>query len=120
VAGTAALVRSYYPNLSAAQVVQRLELTADQPGTALPNPEVGYGIVDPYTALTTVLPQESGGQAPTVPPAPAIHLPPQVPPDTWPLIGALIVCGLVAAALVTGGVAAHIVKHGRRRGWRAS
>jgi membrane-anchored mycosin MYCP len=120
VAATAALVRSYYPRLSAAQVEQRLELTADQPGTALPNPEVGYGIVDPYTALTTVLPQESGGQAPTVPPAPAIHLPPPVRPDTWPLTGALIVCGLVVASLLTGGIAAHIIRHGRRNGWQSS
>ncbi|HUD37602.1 MAG TPA: type VII secretion-associated serine protease mycosin [Streptosporangiaceae bacterium] len=120
VAGTAALVRSYYPNLSAAQVGQRLELTADQPGTALPNPEVGYGIVDPYTALTTVLPQESGGQAPAVPPAPAIHLPPQVPPDTWPLTAALIVCGLVLGGLLTGGIVVHITRHGRRNGWRSS
>jgi membrane-anchored mycosin MYCP len=120
VAGTAALVRSYYPQLSAAAVVHRLEVTADQPGTTLPDPQVGYGIVDPYTALTTVLPEESGGQAPKVPPAPAIHLPPQIPPDTWPLTGALIVCGLVAAGLLTGASAVHIVRHGRRQGWRAS
>jgi membrane-anchored mycosin MYCP len=119
VAGTAALVRSYYPQLSAAAVVHRLEVTADQPGTTLPDPQVGYGIVDPYTALTTVLPEESGGQAPKVPPAPAIHLPPQVPPDTWPLTAALIVCGLVVAGLLTGAIAAHIVRHGRRRGWQA-
>jgi len=62
VAGTAALVRSYYPGLSAAQVVRRLELTADPPGTAVPSPEVGDGIVSPYNAVTTILPQESGGQ----------------------------------------------------------
>ncbi len=119
VAGTAALVRSYYPQLSEAAVVHRLEVTADQPGTTLPDPQVGYGIVDPYTALTTVLPEESGGKAPSVPPAPAIHLPPPVRPDTWPLTAALIVCGLVIASLLTGAIAAHIVRHGRRQGWQA-
>ncbi|HVT67301.1 MAG TPA: S8 family serine peptidase, partial [Trebonia sp.] len=39
VAGTAALVRSYYPSLSAAQVVRRLESTADQSGISAPDPE---------------------------------------------------------------------------------
>ena len=47
VAGTAALVRSYYPQLSAAEVVHRLEVTADRPGVTLPDPQVGYGTVDP-------------------------------------------------------------------------
>jgi type VII secretion-associated serine protease mycosin len=120
VAGTAALVRSYYPDLSAAGVVQRLEVTAEQPGTSLPDPEVGYGIVDPYTAVTTVLPAESGGQAPAVPPAPVIHLAPQPPPDTWPLTGAFLVCGIVLAGLLAAGISAHVVRHGRRRGWRTS
>ena len=113
VAGTAALVRSYYPYLSASEVVHRLEVTADQPGTTLPDPQVGYGIVDPYTAVTTVLPEESGGTAPKVPPARAIRLPPQLPADTWPMIGALIVCGLVIAGLLTAGITAHIVRQAR-------
>jgi membrane-anchored mycosin MYCP len=118
VAGTAALVRSYYPHLSAAGVVHRLEVTADQPGTALPDPQVGYGTVDPYTAVTTVLPEESGGRAPAIPPAKKLHLAPQPVPDTWPLTSAFIVCGLVLTGLLAGGVAAHAARHGRSRGWR--
>ena len=35
VAAVAALVRSYYPRLTALQVKRRMELTADHPGTAL-------------------------------------------------------------------------------------
>jgi type VII secretion-associated serine protease mycosin len=120
VAGTAALVRSYYPKLSAAAVVHRLEATADQPGTPLPDPQVGYGIVDPYTAITTVLPEESGGQAPEVRPAQAIRLPPQAPQNTWPLTGVLIVTGLVAAGLLAGAVAIQVTRQGRRRAWRSS
>ena len=75
VAGTAALVRSYYPQLSAAAVVHRLEVTADRPGVTLPDPQVGYGTVDPYTAVTTVLPEESGGLPPKVPAPRPIRLP---------------------------------------------
>jgi membrane-anchored mycosin MYCP len=118
VAGTAALVRSYYPHLSAASVVQRLELTADQPGVTLPDPQVGYGIVDPYTAVTTVLPEESGGLAPNVPPARPLHLPPLKPPDTWPVTAALLICVGVIAGLIVGGAAAHIRRQGRRRNWQ--
>jgi type VII secretion-associated serine protease mycosin len=52
VAGVAALVRSKYPDLSAAQVVSRLIATAhdvDAPGR---DDRTGYGIVDPVRALT--------------------------------------------------------------------
>jgi type VII secretion-associated serine protease mycosin len=118
VAGTAALVRSYYPQLSAAQVVHRLEVTADQPGTALPNAQVGYGTVDPYTAVTTVLPEESGGLPPPAQAARAPLLPPPAAPDTWPAIAALLVCTLTAAAIAAAVTAVHVVRHGRRRGWR--
>jgi len=115
--GTAALVRSYYPHLSAAGVVHRLEVTADQPGVTLPDPQVGYGTVDPYTAVTTVLPEESGGLPPNVPPARPLHLPPLRPPDTWPVTAALLICLGVVTGLLAGG-AAHIRRHGRRRNWQ--
>lgn len=112
VAGTAALVRSFYPHLTAAQVVHRLEATADQPGTALPDPQVGYGIVDPYTAVTTVLPEESGGAAPKAPPARIPHLSRQTP-HTWPVTAALIVCGVVVIVVVAGASTVHIMRSGR-------
>ena len=118
VAGAAALVRSYYPQLSQAQVVQRLEATANPPGDTLPDPEVGYGIVAPYTAVTTVLPAESGGSAPAAALAPAPHLPPLARPDPWPGIAALLVCAVLAVGLVAGVAGTHILRHGRRRGWR--
>jgi membrane-anchored mycosin MYCP len=118
VAGTAALVRSYYPQLSAAQVAQRLELTASPPGTSVPSPQVGYGIVSPYNAVTTVLPQESGGRAPGVPPSPTLRLPAVQPSDSWPLTAAVIICGVVVLAMIIALVSARIVRSGRRRGWR--
>jgi membrane-anchored mycosin MYCP len=118
VAGTAALVRTYYPQLTAAQVAHRLEATADQPGTTLPNPQVGYGIVDPYTAVTTVLPEESGALGPTAPPVRPIHLAPPVVPDSWPVTAALIVCAVIVAGIVAAASTVHILRRGRRRGWR--
>jgi membrane-anchored mycosin MYCP len=70
-------------------------VTADQPGTAWPDPQVGYGIVDPYTAVTTVLPEESGGRAPAIPPAKKLHLAPQPVPDTWPLTGVVVLLVMI-------------------------
>jgi membrane-anchored mycosin MYCP len=118
VAGTAALVRSYYPQLSAAQVVQRLELTASPPGTSVPSPLVGYGVVSPYNAVTTVLPQESGGSAPAVPPAPPLRLPAEQHPDTWPLTAAILVFAAVVVAMIIAVASVHMVRSGRRRSWR--
>ena len=58
VSGVAALVRSAYPGLSAAQVKNRLEQTADHPALPLPDAAYGWGVVDPYRALTELLPSE--------------------------------------------------------------
>ena len=58
VAGVAALVRAYHPQLSADQVARRLELTADHPGVQLPDRQLGWGVVNPYAALATVLAEE--------------------------------------------------------------
>jgi membrane-anchored mycosin MYCP len=119
VAAAAALLRSYYPQLTALEVSHRLEVTADRPGTAVPDPQVGYGIVDPYAAVTAVLPEESGARAPA-PDVASPRLPPRRVPDTWPLTGALIVLGVSAALVTAVGFAAAVAPHGHRRRWRAS
>jgi membrane-anchored mycosin MYCP len=118
VAGTVALVRSYYPQLSAAQVVHRLEVTADQPGTALPNPQVGYGTVDPYTAVTTVLPEESGALPPSAAASPPPRLLRSAPAGTWPGNAALIASAAVAVGIAVALSAAATIRSGRRRHWR--
>lgn len=51
VTGVAALVRAYRPELSAAQVIRRLVVTARPPAGGVDN-RIGYGIVDPVAALT--------------------------------------------------------------------
>jgi membrane-anchored mycosin MYCP len=114
VAGTAALVRSYYPRLSATQIVHRLEVTADSPGVALPDPQLGYGMIDPYTAITTVLPEESGGLPPATPAARPLHLAPLPVPDTGPTTAALIVTMIVAVGVAAAFGLRGILRQGGR------
>ena len=57
VAGIVALIRSKYPQLNAANVVNRLIRTARPMGaTSVPSPPLGFGIVDAYAALTADVP----------------------------------------------------------------
>ncbi|MBM7505407.1 S8 family serine peptidase [Agromyces aurantiacus] len=52
VSGLVALVRSEYPDLDAANVINRVIRTADPKGEEVPSPLYGYGIIDPVAALT--------------------------------------------------------------------
>ena len=56
VAGIVALVRSAYPNLDAANVINRVLLTADRVTDTIPDPIYGYGLIDAYDALTADVP----------------------------------------------------------------
>ena len=65
VAGVVALVRERFRNLSARQVIERIERTAQH--TAGPGGRdrtLGYGVIDPVAALTDVLPGQGGAPAP--------------------------------------------------------
>jgi subtilisin family serine protease len=70
VSGVAALVRSKYPSMSAAEVAHRLEATADDKGPPGRDSDYGYGIVDPVKALTANVPPltPSASVAPVVSP----------------------------------------------------
>jgi len=56
VAATAALVRARWPELPAADVVNRLLATAEDHGPAGRDPVFGFGVVDPVAALTESVP----------------------------------------------------------------
>lgn len=56
VSGLVALIRSEYPELNAANVIERLIRTADPHGQAVPDPLYGWGIIDPVSALTAEVP----------------------------------------------------------------
>ncbi len=56
VSGVAALIRSKYPTMTAAQVINRIISTAKPKGNGTPNAIYGYGILDAYAALTANVP----------------------------------------------------------------
>jgi type VII secretion-associated serine protease mycosin len=76
VTGTVALLLAAHPKLSPAQVRARIEDTADQPGVTVPNARFGYGVVDPYRAVTSV---QSAATRSSTPPR-RVAFPPPVAP----------------------------------------
>ncbi|GAA4698661.1 type VII secretion-associated serine protease mycosin [Phytohabitans rumicis] len=118
VAGTAALVRSAHPDLSAEQVARRLIATASPARGGRKSGEYGAGLVDPYRAVTETPPAQ--GPAPMA----AVALPPpdhQAARDAawWHRTGHLAKAGLggaVAAILVAAALAWSVLR-GRRRRW---
>ena len=56
VAGIVALVRSAYPDLDAANVINRVLFSANRLTDTVPDPIYGYGLVDAYAALTADVP----------------------------------------------------------------
>lgn len=56
VAGIVALVRSAYPDLDAANVINRIVATADRVTGTVPDPIYGYGLVNAYAAVTADVP----------------------------------------------------------------
>ncbi len=111
VAGVAALVRAKFPQLSAHQVIHRLEATAHPPAGGR-DTVVGYGVVDPVGALTWDVPP--GDQLPsgaTV--APLYVPPPPAAPDPWPK--RVAVAGTAAAVALVGALVWVVTVTRRRR-----
>lgn len=120
VSGVAALVRSRFPFMPAAEVVRRLTATAVPLG-ATRDDRVGAGIVDPFAALTARLPDQ--GATATSTPAAAGAVPVQPRPvrpaglaDRWGRL--LAVAGGLAVAAVLAYLARVAVRGALRRRWR--
>ncbi len=99
VAAVAALVRAHRPELSALEVVDRIERTAHAPAEGW-NPVVGHGIVDPLAAVTDVV-----TPAPLTVPADSVAMSAPVPPPTpdhRPRTAAVTGSVLVAVILALG------------------
>jgi membrane-anchored mycosin MYCP len=115
VAGVAALVRARYHSMTAAEVVARIEATADG-GTG---PGTGYGLVNPLQAVTAALPFStslipslSPGSGPV-----SVSRPVSLNPGTRDTAMAVTGGSVGAAALVA--VGSLVISRGRRRRWRA-
>ncbi|MCI4676648.1 type VII secretion-associated serine protease mycosin [Candidatus Mycolicibacterium alkanivorans] len=106
VSGVAALVRSRFPDLLAAQVIQRLQATAHN-GPRDPSNLVGAGTVDPVAALTwEVTPVEAGrpADAPARIAAPAAVPRPDHAAGNVAFVGtALLALAVAVAALMARG-----------------
>jgi membrane-anchored mycosin MYCP len=105
VAGLVALVRDRFSHLSARQVMRRIEQTAQH--TAGPggrSEELGYGMIDPVSALTAVLPEERSPDPAPVNPARLSGLgPPPVDstlPRTVALVGSAAALGCLGLTLI--------------------
>ncbi|MFI5848549.1 type VII secretion-associated serine protease mycosin [Micromonospora chalcea] len=112
VSGVAALVRAAHPDISTAEVAHRLTRTADNPPDGH-NADVGYGMVNPYRAVTSLLGTRADPPLGAMPP-PA----PPTDPLAWQRTVAIwvaVVGGLLAGVLLT---LRPILVRGRRRGWR--
>jgi len=97
VSGLAALLKQRFPDLTPAQIINRITATARHPGGGVDN-YVGAGVVDPVAALTWDVPP-----GPETVPYQIKQLPPPLyapPPDRGP-ITAVVVTG-VALALGLG------------------
>lgn len=114
VAGVAALVRAYHPDLNYRQVEHRIQVTADRST----DPLLGFGVVNPYQAVTAVLPEENSAVAQAPAPRPIPPLARVSPGDTHTRDLALAIggiAGLVTCLIVFGAI---VLPRGRRRGWR--
>lgn len=124
VSGAAALVRARYPQLTPAQVLARLERTADPAPGGADSAAYGHGIVDPYRAVTDGT--TAGNRAVAAPQAPLTTPTPDVAAERRAAAahrrtahaGHLVLLAGLGAALVLG--LAVVVPAGRRTGWRAA
>lgn len=102
VSGVVALVRARFPNLSARQVIHRIQQTAHSPARGVDN-EVGYGLVDPIAALTFDI---QPGDRVAAPAAADVLAAPAVasPPDHRARTAAVSFVGAVAVFVLLGAV----------------
>jgi membrane-anchored mycosin MYCP len=109
VSGEAALIRSAFPSMSAAQVAARIISTADGNTGA----HTGAGMINPVEAVTGVLPSTSPSGLPA-----AVSIPPvQHGNRITRLVAVSVIGGAVALAFLVVATAI-VVPHGRRRHWR--
>lgn len=121
VSGVVALVRAKYPELDAANVINRLIATADDAGPKGRDPQYGYGIVNPYRALTADVPLVSRNPLlgpPTTPRPDSSESAPAAGTDNRTGSGLLAILVTVPAVLLAIGALTAFAVLRRRRGAR--
>lgn len=112
VTGTVALVLAAHPTMTAAQVRNRIEATADRPPATVPDRRYGYGIINPYLAVTAI--RDDAVVSPTRPAgAPLQKLVVEPPPDRH-LAHLAIVAGVLLLGLTGLAIAGAAVLRGQR------
>jgi subtilisin family serine protease len=122
VAGVAALIRSRYPQMNAASVINRIIRTATDKGTPGRDDVYGYGIVNAYDALTKNIPDVTqnplghvpGGAVPAKSAAPN-RTDAQRGGDTGPSAAVITAVGVAAAGAVVATAIVAIRRDRRRR-----
>jgi membrane-anchored mycosin MYCP len=102
VSGLAALLKQRFPDLTPAQIINRITATARHPGGGVDN-YVGAGVIDPVAALTWDVPA-----GPETVPYRVKQIPPPVytpPPDRGPITAVVVASISVALALLLGALA---------------
>jgi membrane-anchored mycosin MYCP len=119
VAATAALIKQRFPALTPAQVARRIFATTDPAPGGRRSERYGFGVLNPYRALTETL-------GPETRPAPAPAVVHTDDPATVALAArrahaqdlSLVVAGIGAGVVLLVVLAAAALRQGRRRGWR--
>ncbi|MFC9892387.1 type VII secretion-associated serine protease mycosin [Nocardia sp. NPDC127579] len=116
VAGVVALVRARFPEMSAREVMKRIQATAHAPAEGW-NKYIGYGAVDPVAALTDVVSGELPPKRPTPAKSQQLAVPKAPPPpDNTARNVSLIGTGIIGSALILGYLASFPIR--RRFGVR--
>ncbi|MCZ4078130.1 type VII secretion-associated serine protease mycosin [Rhodococcus sp. H36-A4] len=99
VSAVAALIRAHRPELTAMQVIERIEATAHKPADGW-NPLIGHGIIDPLAAVTAQVDGIPSAAAvdPVSMQAPVVPDPPDLRPRSIATTGSI----LVGVALLLG------------------
>jgi subtilisin family serine protease len=118
VSATAALILQRLPTLTPSQVQRRLTATADPAPGGRRSDEYGFGLLNPYRALTETLSEQPPSPAPTVmhaddPAAVALQARRARSQDRAMIVGS---AGIGIAVLA--GLTAVVIRRGRRPGWR--
>lgn len=99
VAGTAALIRARFPDLTAREVMDRIIATAHSPGTGR-DQRIGHGVIDPVAALTAEVPADQQPDRASAPiAAPTVAQPPDDSARNVAIIGSAVAAIVIAAVL---------------------